>query len=123
MPARKTNTAIDSTLPRLCVTTVIGSEPFTQIGYAPAYYYQLGTGYTAGLWPAANGGWFSFAGIIDEASIYNRALNASEVVGIFEAGGNGKCPVGSGLASQITSEAGDQLIPPHVPVEGAGTNQ
>src|SRR2546430_2309153 len=71
--------------------TVIGSRPFTQIGYASSYFIQLGTGYTAGLWPAANGGWFYFHGVIDEASIYSRALTASEVSAIVAAASNGKC--------------------------------
>jgi hypothetical protein len=89
--------------------TLIGSQPFTQLAYAPTYYYQLGTGYTAGLWPSANGDWFSFAGDIDEASIYNRALSASEVFAIFAADGNGKCPLPSGLATPPTmNEATDQ---------------
>jgi len=30
--------------------------------------------------------------IIDEASVYNRALSASEVLNIVAAGSNGKCP-------------------------------
>ncbi|HVV73804.1 MAG TPA: LamG-like jellyroll fold domain-containing protein, partial [Verrucomicrobiae bacterium] len=75
----------------------VGAQiPFTQMAYAGTYYYQLGTGFTAGLWPAANNGWFSFSGILDEASVYNRALTDSEVAAIFEAGTNGKCLVNSG---------------------------
>ena len=89
---------------------VIGSQPFTQLGYASAYQYQLGTGYTAGLWPAANGGWFSFDGVIDEASVYNRALTASEVLGIFVADGSGKCPVSSGQPPQIITPPASQTV-------------
>ena len=88
--------------------TVIGSQPFTQLGYAANYQYQLGTGYTAGLWPAANNGWFSFTGVIDEASIYNRALSASEVSAIVVAGSSGKCSVGGALAPQLMDEAAGQ---------------
>jgi hypothetical protein len=33
------------------------------------------------------------AGIIDEASIYNRALSAAEMLAIYHAGSAGKCPV------------------------------
>ena len=88
---------------------LIGSRPFTQLGYSSNYHYQLGTGYTAG-WPAANGGWFNFDGIIDEASLYNRALAAAEVAGIFAAGSSGKCPLFPGLPPQITSQPTDQSV-------------
>jgi hypothetical protein len=90
--------------------TLIGSRPFTQIGYASSYYYQLGTGYTAGLWPAANNGWFYFDGVIDEASIYNRALSASEVSAIFSADGSGKCPVSNNLPPQIITQPTSQSV-------------
>jgi Concanavalin A-like lectin/glucanases superfamily len=42
-------------------------------------------------------GFFSgsyFGGAMDEASIYNRALSASEIQGIYNAGSAGKCPTG-----------------------------
>jgi hypothetical protein len=75
----------------------ISSTPFTQEGYASTYYYQLGTGYTAG-WDATTGQWFPFAGVLDEPSIYNRALSASEVAALFNAGNAGKCaPFAPGL--------------------------
>ena len=56
----------------------ISSETQTQTSYSASYKYQLGTGGTNG-WPegsAANGGWFNFNGLIDEPSLYNRALTA-----------------------------------------------
>ena len=34
-----------------------------------------------------------FWGLIDEASIYNRALSAGEIAAIYNAGGAGKCPL------------------------------
>ena len=40
---------------------------------------------------AANGTYDSFAGLIDELSIYSRALSGSEVAAIFGAGTAGKC--------------------------------
>jgi Concanavalin A-like lectin/glucanases superfamily/Immunoglobulin I-set domain/Immunoglobulin domain len=89
---------------------IIGSRLMTQVGYASSYYYQLGTGYTYG-WPSGNTGWFSFSGVIDEASVYNRALNASEVVAIFSAGSSGKCPVTTGgQAPQITTQPVSQTV-------------
>jgi hypothetical protein len=33
-----------------------------------------------------------FAGLIDELSLYNRALSATEIQGIYKAGSAGKCP-------------------------------
>jgi hypothetical protein len=45
--------------------------------------------------------WFS--GLIDEAEIFNRALSASEIQAIFNAGGAGKCKpgTGSGLEADV----------------------
>lgn len=80
----------------------ITNMPFTQKAYASGtYYYQLGTGYTAG-WPGTSGDWFSFDGVIDEASIYNRALTAAEVASIFTAGSAGKC-VSASTQSPVTN--------------------
>ena len=52
--------------------------------------YQLGTGYTQG-WPATNNGWYTFTGLIDEATTYSRALTGAEVFSIAQAGSYGKC--------------------------------
>jgi hypothetical protein len=70
--------------------TSIGSTPLTQGGYAATYYYELGTGYTGG-WDGTTGEWFPFTGVIDEPSVYNRALAAGEVATLFRAGSAGKC--------------------------------
>jgi hypothetical protein len=75
----------------------IGSAAFTQEGYASLYYYEMGTGYTGG-WDGAPGGWFPFTGIIDEPSLYSRALAPGEVLALFNADSAGKCaPPGGGL--------------------------
>lgn len=86
----------------------ITNMPFTQAAYGSGtYYYQLGTGYTAG-WPATTGGWSPFEGVIDEASIYNRALSAAEVASIFNAGSAGKCIATlSGVNSWISPTSGN----------------
>jgi hypothetical protein len=77
--------------------TLIGSTAFTQEGYSTLYYYEIGTGYTGG-WDGASGDWFPFTGVIDEPSLYNRALSAVEVAALFNAGSAGKCaPPGPGL--------------------------
>ncbi len=67
----------------------------TQASNGANLTYQLGTGFTSG-WPAGNGAWYTFAGLIDEASVYSRALSAAEVLSIAQAGSYGKCdPVAS----------------------------
>ena len=77
--------------------TVIGTTPLTQEGYSPTYYYEMGTVYTGG-WDGTTGDWFPFTGIIDEPSLYTRALTASEVTSLFNSGSAGKCaPPGAGL--------------------------
>lgn len=59
---------------------------------------QIGTGNTAG-WPAGNGDWFSFNGLIDEVGIYSRALSADEITAIYNAGSAGKCFVSHNVTS------------------------
>ena len=68
----------------------VGGTAMTEESYSTNYEYQLGTGFTGG-WPATPGGWFPFHGVLDEPSLYNRALSASEVTAIFNAGSAGKC--------------------------------
>ena len=68
----------------------IASEPLVQEGYASTYYYELGTGITGG-WDGTTGDWFPFVGVIDEPSLYNRALSAGEVAALYHAGAAGKC--------------------------------
>ncbi len=50
-----------------------------------------------------------FNGLIDEASIYDRALTASEIAAIYGAGSSGKCPI-SGTPPSITSQPADQAV-------------
>jgi hypothetical protein len=89
----------------------VASTPFTQLGYAANYQYQLGTGY-AGGWPATDlFGWYYFDGIIDEASIYSRALTAGEVATLFNAGSSGKCTAGTGTAPLILAQPANLAVP------------
>ncbi|HYG36409.1 MAG TPA: LamG-like jellyroll fold domain-containing protein, partial [Clostridia bacterium] len=64
--------------------------PFVQQSYSSVYNYQFGTAWTDN-WTNTPGGWFPFGGLIDEASIYNRALSAAEIKAIYNAGSAGKC--------------------------------
>jgi hypothetical protein len=55
--------------------------------------------YSGGIFPGTNNliigaaipGLSVFAGLIDEASVYNRALSATEIQAIYDAGSAGKC--------------------------------
>ena len=70
---------------------LFGSLTSSQATYSSVLKYQLGTGYTGGAWVGGNGGWFNFNGQIDEATLYNRSLNLTEIQSIFNAGSAGKC--------------------------------
>jgi hypothetical protein len=69
----------------------VATNKLLQTAYASTYYYQLGTGYAAGSWPENTGGWYQFEGLIDEPSLYSRALTPQEITSIYEAGNAGKC--------------------------------
>ncbi len=92
--------------------TAIGATAFSQEGYSEIYFYQIGTGWSDG-WPATPGGWYPFTGIVDEPSLYDRALSASEVAALFHAGAAGKCapPGGPALVHRYSfnEAAGSQM--------------
>ena len=69
----------------------IGSRALTQTPYNNLYKYQLGTGFTTN-WPGAGAGvgWSNFNGLIDEPTLYQRALTVAEVQSIYTAGSAGK---------------------------------
>jgi hypothetical protein len=66
-----------------------GVTQHAQIAYANNYFYQLGMAFTAS-WPAGNGEWLGFNGILDEAAFYNRALTPAEVATIYASGSAGR---------------------------------
>jgi hypothetical protein len=78
----------------LAVTKSGSSVVFYVDGVAyPAAAYNPGFTFST---PADIGGLrtnYSFYGTIDELAVYNRALTASEVQGIYNAGSSGKCTV------------------------------
>jgi len=78
-------------------------SPLTQANNGTPLYYQLGTGYTGNGWPAVNGVWFTFTGLIDEATVYSRALSAAEIVSVAEADSYGKCNAGASLSPSTLS--------------------
>lgn len=81
---------------------LFSSVTFTQQPYASFIYYQLGYGFADSAWAgwggtSGNGGFpfgsWGFSGLIDEPTIYNRALSAAEIQSIYSAGSAGKTPV------------------------------
>ncbi len=79
---------------------------YTQAANGSPLSYQLGTGFTGGGWPAGNGAWYTFNGLIDEATVYSRALSATEVLGIVSAGTYGKCTNGITTAVSGNNQTG-----------------
>src|SRR5260370_6815676 len=68
----------------------IGYTPFVQVGYATSYQYQIGAGFTTG-WPAGNGSYFYFQGLIDEVEFFNRALWSAELQSTLHSDWSGIC--------------------------------
>ena len=56
--------------------------------FTPQTTYSLNLGRRPG--PEAN---YTYAGLMDEPSIYNRALSSNEIAAIYNAGSGGKCPL------------------------------
>jgi len=50
-----------------------------------------------------------YNGLIDEVSLYNRALTAGEITGVYNAGHAGKCPLGP-MPPVITSQPANQSV-------------
>ena|GEM_PF-2024955 len=50
-----------------------------------------------------------YSGILDEPTVYNRALAAAEVAAIFETGSEGKCPPGDPSGTQTKLVGSDSL--------------
>ena len=90
--------------------SLLGSIAFGQVAYSPSgYKYQLGTGYSAD-WPAAINGWYDFQGVIDEISLYNRALTPAEIRTIYQAGVEGKCLSPVHIRGRVTDSKGVPMV-------------
>src|SRR5262249_31587936 len=59
--------------------SLVSSTSVNVTGFANAYAYLLGTGYTTSWANTYNGGWFPFAGSLDEVAVYNTALTLAQV--------------------------------------------
>ncbi|HEV2434713.1 MAG TPA: hypothetical protein VG077_01825, partial [Verrucomicrobiae bacterium] len=62
---------------------------------------------TSGTWPPYLS---MFGGIIDEVSIYNRALSSNEIAAIYHAGTGGKCPPRPNLPPVADATATSPLV-------------
>lgn len=71
---------------------LIGSLNNLTQGNDPSFIYQLGTGYVSDS-QLNMFGWFNFNGLIDEPTLYNRALTTSEISAIYAAGTTGKLSI------------------------------
>ena len=88
--------------------TVTTARPFGPLD--PAYNPGVGIGNANGT-PTGSGYNVPFNGLIDELSVYNRALTPGEVFGIYSAGSAGKIKVSNYFAADF----------PSVPEGAAGT--
>jgi hypothetical protein len=52
----------------------------------------------------------TFSGVIDEPSVYNRALSSNEIAAIYNAGTAGKCSSVSGTAPMITQQPTNRTV-------------
>jgi Concanavalin A-like lectin/glucanases superfamily len=52
---------------------------------------------------------FFFNGVMDEVAVYNRALSAGEIQGIFEAGSAGKCDPGGSCVGTGSASLGGRI--------------
>ncbi len=71
---------------------VASMSSVAQVGYANAYSYSLGAGYTA-QWPNTNGGWSFFNGRLDEAAVYQGALSGQQVAAQYLSASLARVPV------------------------------
>src|SRR5260221_7467038 len=86
---RQPNLFINGVLVRAGLTSTLSSSPSTILG--------------GRIWSGLNYGFY--AGLLDEVSLYNRALSASEIQAIYAAGSSGKC-----LAPVIVAQPGNQNV-------------
>jgi len=79
-----------------CNGQIVGQQTFWSLTPLTSYDLYIGRR------PFTAGENESFAGQIDEAAVYNRALSSNEIAAIYEAGSAGKCaqPIPPGISSQ-----------------------
>ena len=83
--------------------------------FTPQTGYDLYFGYAQGQHTAA------FTGMLDEISLYNRALDGQEVYDIFAADKDGKCPVDQNQAPVVSAGPGQSTAQDNGTVTVTGT--
>ena len=69
--------------------------------FTPLTSYDFYLGYSP---PDPSFGLYYYTGLMDEMSLYNKALSAGQIQAIYNAGSAGKCPVAPAIAGQPSSE-------------------
>jgi hypothetical protein len=129
-----TKLGISSVQPTMAITdTNLHHVAVTKSGSNVVFYVD-GAGYPA---PAFNPGFvfdssatiggisnsYSFYGLVDELSVYNRGLSATEISSIYDAGSAGKCftPIQPAITQQPTNQTVTAGITAIMNVTAAGT--
>ncbi len=102
---------IDTNWHHLAVTKMGTAVVFYLDGFSyPAPAYNVSFQFSTPAAIGARGDNFanSFLGLIDEVSIYSRALSVSEIQGIYNAGSGGKCPITA--PPSITGQPAGQTV-------------
>jgi len=60
--------------------------------------------------PPTQGETYTFAGVLDEPSLYNRALAADEIAAIYNAGAAGKCPVVTTIPPSVIAQPTNETV-------------
>jgi len=97
----------DTSFHHVAVTKTGGSVVFYVDGIAyPAPSYDPGFSFTsqAAIGARGDNSGNSFLGLIDEVAVFNRALAASEIQSIYNAGSSGKCGTAPFITSQPTNQ-------------------
>ncbi|MBI3853371.1 MAG: immunoglobulin domain-containing protein [Verrucomicrobia bacterium] len=84
------------------VVFYVDGAAFAAAAFASVFSFTSGAAIGALGGNSAN----SFLGLIDEIDVFNRALSASEVLAIYNAGATGKC----GIPPSITSQPASQTV-------------
>ena len=90
--------------------TIVAQVNFGQ--FAPQTSYPFWMGYRPNVAPTEPNFGASLGGLLDEPSLYNRALSQNEIAAIYNAGANGKCggTTNSGTAPVITHQPTNQTV-------------
>jgi hypothetical protein len=87
-----------------------GQSKGTYVRQASSAESTSGSTFALGSWADQNSEFFS--GLIDDVSVYNRALSASEARALFDAGSIGKCATDFGRTNRELPQDNQPIQPP-----------